>query len=502
MKFGLADNVIQSIQQVFESNSKVDEVIIFGSRAKGNYREGSDIDLAVKGYDITFKDILKLKGSLDDLNLPYEIDIVNYAKIKDEEVIEHIDRVGIEFYKRWRKFRFSDFVEINPLVRIHKRHKISFVEMKDLRDGTRSCYPSLERQLSGGARFENDDTLFARITPCLENGKICQVKGLKDEVGFGSTEFLVFRGKKNISDNNFVFYLSRWHEVRDYAEKHFEGTSGRQRVPKDCFDNLLLNLPPLEEQESISSILSSLDDKIDLLQRQNKTLEQLAETLFRQWFVEEAGEDWEIKKLEEFIETTLGGEWGKEIPERDYQLQVQCIRGTDIADLETGIAARTPIRFIKETKFNSIEIREGDLIMEISGGSDGQSTGRTIYINDDVKALFSLPLVFSNFCRLIRPKEKDFSFFLYSYIHHLYKQGDLFNLENGSSGIRNLDYKSLLFQLKFRLPNELRVRQYNNEVENYFLKVNKNKHQIQTLTKLRDALLPKLMSGEVRVQLT
>ena len=193
----------------------------------------------------------------------------------------------------WKEYRFSDFVTVNPNVSLKGAGEYSFVEMKDLQDGNKFCVPNAKRKTSSGARFQEKDTLFARITPCLENGKICQVRGLENGIGFGSTEFLVFRGKEKISDNDFVFYLSRWDEVRGFAEGNFEGTSGRQRVNKDCFDNLFLKLPKYNEQIQISSILSSLDDKIDILHRQNKTLEQLAETLFRQWFVEEAEENWD-----------------------------------------------------------------------------------------------------------------------------------------------------------------------------------------------------------------
>ncbi|MCU0321722.1 MAG: restriction endonuclease subunit S [Chitinophagaceae bacterium] len=400
----------------------------------------------------------------------------------------------------WKKHRFSDFVEINPSVKLNRGELYSFVEMKDLTDGNKNCYPSIEREFTGGSKFQERDTLFARITPCLENGKISQVKGLKNGKGFGSTEFYVFRGKENVSDTEFVYYLSRWSEVRDFAEMNFDGTSGRQRVPKDSFNNLFLDLPTLQEQKSIASILSSLDAKIDLLHCQNKTLEGLAETLFRKWFIEEAEESWEVGTLGEFIETTLGGEWGKENPEGDFQLQVQCIRGTDIADLETGIPERTPIRFIKQKKYESIEIKDGDLIMEISGGTDDQSTGRTAYINNEVKALFKHPLVFSNFCRLIRPKKKEYSFFLYSFIHYLYKQDELFNLENGSSGIKNLDYKSLLFSMEYKLPSLESAIKYHHDVKQYFYKINKNKSQILILTQLRDNLLPKLMSGELKIE--
>src|SRR5665213_152605 len=256
MQFGLSQNIVESINKIFEQNSKVDEVIVFGSRAKGNYRDDSDIDLAVKGRNVSSKDILSFGVKLEALNIPYKIDLINYATINDKDVIEHINRVGIVFYSRWRKMKFSDFVDINPSVSLKSGEQYSFVEMKDLKDGNKFCFPNEERKLSGGARFKESDTLFARITPCLENGKICKVKGLRNGIGFGSTEFLVFRGKKELSDNDFVFYLSRWNEVRDFAEGNFEGTSGRQRVPKDCFENLVLNLPPYHEQISISAILN------------------------------------------------------------------------------------------------------------------------------------------------------------------------------------------------------------------------------------------------------
>src|SRR5260221_14528202 len=98
MKFGLSDNMIENIQKVFEKNPKVDEVIIFGSRAKGNYKEGSDIDLAMKGRNINLDDILRLSGKLDE-TVSYKIDLINYATINYKDVIEHIDRVGIVFYE-------------------------------------------------------------------------------------------------------------------------------------------------------------------------------------------------------------------------------------------------------------------------------------------------------------------------------------------------------------------------------------------------------------------
>src|SRR5450759_1848541 len=106
MKFGLTDKIIADIEQVFETNSKIDKAYIFGSRAKGNFKDGSDIDVAIKGNELTFKDILHCTGKLEELNLPYRIDLLDYDKIKEPALKEHIDRVGIEFYSRWKEVKF------------------------------------------------------------------------------------------------------------------------------------------------------------------------------------------------------------------------------------------------------------------------------------------------------------------------------------------------------------------------------------------------------------
>jgi type I restriction enzyme S subunit len=185
----------------------------------------------------------------------------------------------------WKSYIFSDFVSINPTIRLESSKEYSFVEMKDLNENYKYVYPSALKKLTGGARFQEMDTLFARITPCLENGKICQVKKLRNGTGFGSTEFLVFRGKDGISDTDFVYYLSRFGEVRRFAELNMLGTSGRQRVTREAFDNLQLKLPPLLTQRRIADILSALDDKIELNRQTNATLEAIAQAIFKEWFV-------------------------------------------------------------------------------------------------------------------------------------------------------------------------------------------------------------------------
>jgi len=124
----------------------------------------------------------------------------------------------------WKEYRFDKFVNVNPKIVFSKKENIPFVEMKDIDASNKFCTNSTYRNLSGGSRFENGDTLFARITPCLENGKIAQVRNLTDGKGLGSTEFHVLRGRPDISLSDFVYYLSRWNEVRDFAEINFAET--------------------------------------------------------------------------------------------------------------------------------------------------------------------------------------------------------------------------------------------------------------------------------------
>lgn len=380
----------------------------------------------------------------------------------------------------WKKYKFSDFVEINPTVKFNSKERISFIEMKDLNDGFRNCYPSIERQLTGGARFENNDTLFARITPCLENGKICQVKELKDGVGLGSTEFLVFRGRKGVSDNDFVFYLSRWDGVRDFAENHFEGTSGRQRVPKDCFNSLLLNLPPFEEQVSIASTLSSLDDKIDLLKRQNKTLEQLAETLFRHWFMEEA--DDENIELGEVIKTSSGG-----TPSRSkMEYYSGTIKWVKSKELQGGFIFETEEMITHEAVKNSSAklLPANTILIAMYGATVGEY------------GILAEPATCNQaICALIPNENYPYSFL---FILTKFNKENLINMAVGSAQ-QNIS-QELIRQLGIPKSRK-KIRNFHEETEPMFQKIKANTIQIKTLITLRNTLLPKMMVGEARVKI-
>ena len=99
MRFGLEEKTIEKVNQVLAKHSQVDQVILFGSRAMGNFKNGSDIDLALKGVELNLKIINEISDEIDDLLLPYSFDLINFSHINNSELINHINRVGMTFYQ-------------------------------------------------------------------------------------------------------------------------------------------------------------------------------------------------------------------------------------------------------------------------------------------------------------------------------------------------------------------------------------------------------------------
>lgn len=189
---------------------------------------------------------------------------------------------------KWSLTILDNAVQINPPVPLARGETYPFVDMQGLHPGTRDVGQSEHRIFSGGgSRFMSGDTLMARITPCLENGKIARFKGsMPLEKAHGSTEFIVIRGKEGVTDNDFAYYLTRSDIVRERAISQMTGSSGRQRVPIDALRRLEVPIPSLAEQRAIAEILGSLDDKIELNRRMNETLEAMARAIFKSWFVD------------------------------------------------------------------------------------------------------------------------------------------------------------------------------------------------------------------------
>ena len=225
--------------------------------------------------------------------------------------------------EEWKEYRLGDFMEFNPKISLRKDTVARKITMDQLVPHSRDIYSWTYEPYSGGAKFQNGDTIMARITPCLENGKHAFISLLdENEIAYGSTEYIVIRGRKGISDNLFVYYLTHFPSFKDAAIKSMVGSSGRQRAQVDVLENLTMKLPSIAEQKSIADILTKLDDKIAVNKQindnfnfaffevmliwllsslRNDNLEQQAQALFKSWFV-----DFEPFRDQPFVESELG----------------------------------------------------------------------------------------------------------------------------------------------------------------------------------------------------
>ena len=240
---------------------------VYGSRAQWTSRPQSDLDMVVFATPEENSQVSDLRESFEESNLPFRVDLFIWDEVPEQfrEQIEAEHAVLVEKEERdyvvvqkgsdeeatgsegeWRELSFSEAVLINPTVRLERGMAYPFVDMAAVSADSRSVYATEEREFKGGgSRFQNDDTLMARITPCLENGKIARYSAPEATSGaHGSTEFIVIRGLPNVTDNDFAYYLTKWDEVREYAISQMTGTSGRQRVPTDSLDYLIIPLPP------------------------------------------------------------------------------------------------------------------------------------------------------------------------------------------------------------------------------------------------------------------
>ena len=396
--------------------------------------------------------------------------------------------------------KLSNIIQFNPTERLAKGTVAKKVPMEYLQPFTRAISDYETAEYSGGSKFRNGDTLMARITPCLENGKTAYVSILDDgEVGFGSTEYIVFRNIEGVTDSKFVYYFVTSPWFREIAIKSMVGSSGRQRVQQSVLENLEVNLPPLEEQRRIAGILGSLDDKIELNRRINANLEAQAQALFRSWFVDNETQNNNPGFFNDIIQTTLSGDWGQETPKGNYISEVYCIRGADIPDIKCGNKGKLPTRYILEKNLKNKKLSENDLVVEISGGSPTQSTGRICLITRALLDRLGKDVICTNFCRALKPIP-DYSFFIYLYWQYLYNNNTMFSYENGTTGIKNLNITDFINKEPIIIPEKKKILEFNKVLQPFFDMIYKNGRESEYLSALRDTLLPKLMTGEIAIE--
>ena len=425
-------------------------------------------------------------------------------------------RQRIQMLKNWQQLIYTEAVMVNPRVHLQKGKPYPFLDMASVDPSARCAWTVEWRSFTGGgARFAVGDTLLARITPCLENGKIARYCAQLAHDAHGSTEFIVIRGRENITDSAYAYYLTKWEGVSGYAISQMTGTSGRQRVPTESLSNLIVPVPPLPEQRRIAHILGTLDDKIENNRKTAKSLEAMAQAIFKSWFVDfdpvRAKMNGESREsickrlkltpeiLDLFPDRLVDSELG-ELPEgwrldsiykianiiygapfdssqfNTKQLGEPLIRIRDLVNEIPGV-------WTTENHPRGYKVKRGDIVV----GMDGEFRaylwgGAEAWLNQRVcvfspKGGYSSPFVRNSIIPLLAEVEASE---IATTVIHLGKN----DIDNFTAII----------------PTHIITAAFNEITIPIYSDIVRAKWESHMLVRIRDALLPKLISGEIRVQ--
>jgi len=434
-----------------------------------------------------------------------------------------------ELPEGWIETTLGELAIINPRESIKKGSVAKSVAMEKLPAFDKRITGFELKPFKGGTKFRNGDTLLARITPCLENGKTAYVDILDEgEVAFGSTEYIVIREKEGLGDKQFLFYLATSPRFREIATKCMTGTSGRQRVQTDVLINKPMFLPPLPEQKAIADMLSSFDEKIELLREQNKTLETLAQTIFKEWFVHfnfpvcqgtgrpdqhglsacghaqagkpyrnnggamvasELGEipkGWRVGKLGELIDKVIDNR-GKTPPtnEKDSS-SYPLVEVNSIIGMNRAINLQSVRKYVSPDTYRSWfrkgHPKKNDVLISTVG-----SIGELAILNDEKVSIAQ---------NIVALRSHNFGLFLFQLLQQNIRRVKTLDISSVQPSIK----VPHMLNMEVVIPIETLRSQFEELIFPISEKVARNVIQINSLSKARDTLLPKLMSGQVRVQ--
>src|SRR5690554_1138687 len=301
---------------------------------------------------------------------------------------------------------------------------------------------------------------------------------------------------KNDADLKFAYYLFKDEETRFNLANKASGSANQANVSKTDILDLDILIPPLPEQKAIASVLSSLDDKIDLLHQQNQTLEALAETLFRQWFIEEAKEDWDVLPLSEIAEVKNGKSFkSSDFTDNDFN----SFEVVKMGHIERGGGLKLNPKKDYVSREMDVEkwvLNKGDIIMAMTDMKDNVVIlGVPAMIDKDDHYVLNQ--------RVARIYLKDNSKLISNYLLYIQLNNKEFIAElqtKANSGVQVNLSTGAIKESEILIPPISLQKEFGQKIIDFYSKIENNREQIQTLTKLRDTLLPKLMSGEVRVK--
>ena len=468
------------LQKILRQQIPNKTVWAFGSRVEWRASETSDLDLVA--HKCSGAEIADLKEALEESALHCSVDVLNWedipdsfrANIKKHYVVVQQNTVP----EGWRVVKLGNIAHLVKNTWRVGDEKLPYVGLEHIdENGLRLNSVGISDSISSNKfRFAVGDTLFGKLRPYFR-------KVIKPKFeGICSTDIWVVRPKENVN-KDYLFYFFANQELVDIASSSSMGT----RMPRADWDFLsetTWKLPPPPEQKAIAEVLSSLDDKIDLLRRQNKTLEGMAQTLFRKWFLEDAGDDWEVATVKDVCSKIQSG-------------------GTPSTKISEYYGGAINWYKTKELKDNFLLESETKITQE----GLANSAANLFHENSIIIAIYAAPTVgrlgilantaaFNQAaCGLVADENKVC--YEYLYLHFLSSRNTLLSMASGAAQ-QNLNVH-FIQHFNIVLPPKGVMKKFCGIVRPMFMKMKASQSQIRALEELRDVLLPRLMSGKVRM---
>lgn len=315
-----------------------------------------------------------------------------------------------------------------------------------------------------------------------------------------STGFTVIDAKDKVADADYLYYFLTQNEIVDHLQAIAEqSVSTYPSIKSSDIEELEIELPGIELQKKAAGVLSAFDKKIKINIAINHNLEQQAKAIFKSWFIDSPdATKWDLGTFSDVMDAVIAGDWGKESPTGNNTEMVYCIRGTDIPEVKMGNKGKMPTRYILPKNYSAKHLVDGDVVVEISGGSPTQSTGRIAAVSQSLLDRYDKGMVCTNFCKAMKPKA-GYSTFVYYYWQYLYDRKVFFSYENGTTGIKNLDISGFIESEPIVLPPKELIVKFDQYCRGVFNNIFVRGLENEKLAAVRDGLIPRLMSGEIDV---
>lgn len=364
---------------------------------------------------------------------------------------------------------------------------------------------------TSASKYEVGDILLSNIRPYF--CKIWQA----DKIGSCSGDVLVLRANDSI-DSKFLYYVLSDQNFFNYGTITSKGTK-MPRGNKRAIMKYLVPHVSMDVQHRIASILSTYDSLIENNTKRIRLLEKMAENLYKEWFVRfrfpghenvemenskygKLPKTFEIVKMNEVFDYYIGGGWGEEERSEGFPEEARVIRGADFPNIWHYDVSSCPKRYHKAKNYKARQLEDGDIIMEISGGTSEQPVGRTVLVTEDLLERFpNKRLICASFCKLIRLKKDVVSpYYFYYWMKFLYDTRIIDRFQLQSTGIINFKFEPFLRRGDVVLPPKEVMLAFEKQVSLCHKEMNQLAKQNSLLARQRDLLLPRLMSGKLEVK--